>query len=201
MTKYEERIVNRSFFAYWKGYIIRLRNHLYYSINCIIARKRGAVIGQSVVISRELAKMANKNLRIGDHSLIMTKQLDLRNPISFGSHVIIGASVKILTTSHCYNSSEFEVKNGGIIVEDYVWAPSMILVTPSCHHIGRGAVIGSGSCVVKNVEEMTVIGGNPAKFIKQRENVHDQLIVESLQGADYLEYRRVWKNRNKIDVR
>ena len=35
-------------------------------------------------------------------------------------------------------------------------------------HIGDGAVVAAGSVVVKDVEPSTVVGGNPAKFIKNR---------------------------------
>lgn len=35
--------------------------------------------------------------------------------------------------------------------------------------IGNGVVVGTGSVVTKDVEPWTVVGGNPAKFIKKRE--------------------------------
>ena len=34
--------------------------------------------------------------------------------------------------------------------------------------IGEGAVVGACAAVFKNVEPWTVVGGNPAKFIKKR---------------------------------
>jgi carbonic anhydrase/acetyltransferase-like protein (isoleucine patch superfamily) len=39
--------------------------------------------------------------------------------------------------------------------------------------IGEGAVVGAGSVVTKDVEPWTVVGGNPAKFIKKRELKND----------------------------
>lgn len=35
--------------------------------------------------------------------------------------------------------------------------------------ISNGAVVGARSAVFKDVEPWTVVGGNPAKFIKKRE--------------------------------
>lgn len=35
--------------------------------------------------------------------------------------------------------------------------------------IGQGAVVGATASVYKDVESWTVVGGNPAKFIKKRE--------------------------------
>jgi maltose O-acetyltransferase len=49
--------------------------------------------------------------------------------------------------------------------------------------------------VVKNVEEMTVVSGNPAEYIKDRKQVHSTLVVESLLGEDYKEYKRDRKNK------
>lgn len=34
--------------------------------------------------------------------------------------------------------------------------------------IGEGAVVGARGCVFKDVDPWTVVGGNPAKFIKKR---------------------------------
>ena len=56
-----------------------------------------------------------------------------------------------------------------------------------------GGVISSGSVVVKNVEAMSVVGGNPAKEFKKRQCVHKNLVVESLLGGDYYTYKRARK--------
>ena len=57
-------------------------------------------------------------------------------------------------------------------------------------------VISSGSVVVKDVESMSVVGGNPAKEFKKRKCVHSSLVVESLLGGDYMVYKQTWKKRN-----
>lgn len=51
-------------------------------------------------------------------------------------------------------------------------------------------MISSGSVVVKNVEAMSVVGGNPAKEFKKRQCVHKNLVVESLLGGDYYTYKK-----------
>lgn len=50
--------------------------------------------------------------------------------------------------------------------------------------------MSSGSVVVKNVETMSVVGGNPAKEFKKRKCVHKNLVVESLLGGDYHTYKK-----------
>ena len=65
-----------------------------------------------------------------------------------------------------------------------------------------GAVVGSGSVVVKDIAQMSVVGGNPAKEFKKRKCVHTQLVVESLLGGDFLIYRKCRNNKtkNRIDT-
>lgn len=117
----------------------------------------------------------------------------MRSPITIGNHVIIGSGTEIITTSHNIDSPDWEHKNYGITIEDYAWIPTNVLVLPSCRKIGYGAVVGSGSVVVKNVEPMSVVGGNPAKELKKRKCVHSSLIVESLLGGDYHMYKQTRK--------
>ena len=69
------------------------------------------------------------------------------------------------------------------VVEDYVTIGPNAVITSSAHlckgcyigagtssrpgiRVGQGAVVGAGSVLVKHVEPYTVVGGNPAKFLR-----------------------------------
>lgn len=173
--------------------LIRWIQHFKYNKAVRIARSKGATIGEGVIMPLSLARKANNNLTIGDHVSIQTDKIDLRSPVKIGSYVIIGSESEIITTSHNIDSSNWEHKYYGIVIDDYVWIPTKVLVLPSCRHIGRGSVIGSGSVVVKNIEPMAVVGGNPAKQFKVRTCVHSDLVIESLLGGDYYIYKRARK--------
>lgn len=190
LTLYEQKVLNRSTIHYLLGLLIRWKQHFKYDRAVRIARRRGAKIGEGVIMPIRLAKRANKNLTIGSHVSIQTESIDLRSPVTIGSHVIIGNGTEIITTSHNIDSPEWEHKNYGITIHDYVWIPTKVLILPSCREIGKGAVVGSGSCVVKNVAPMSVVGGNPAKEFKKRQCVHKNLVVESLLGGDYYTYKK-----------
>lgn len=189
MTEYEKDIKSRSWLHYLLGLAIRWKQHFKYAKAVRVARKRGATIGDGVIMPIELAKKANKNLVIGNHVSIQTSKIDTRASVRIGDNVIIGANTEIITVSHNIDSPEWEHKYYGIIIDDYAWPPTNILVLPSCRHIGRGAVVSSGSVVVKNVDDMSVVGGNPASEFKKRECVHSNLVVESLLGGDYERYK------------
>lgn len=190
MTEYENDITSRTYFHYLKGLLARWKQHFKYDRAVRIARKRGATVGENVVMPLSLAKAANSNLKIGDHVSIQTDKIDLRNPVTIGNHVIIGSETEIITTSHNIDSEEWEHKHYGLTIEDYVWIPTRVMILPSCRKIEMGGVISSGSVVVKNVEAMSVVGGNPAKEFKKRKCVHKNLVVESLLGGDYHTYKK-----------
>lgn len=190
MTNYEKDIKGRSTFRYILGLIARWKQHFKYNRAVRIARKRGATVGENVVMPLSLAKVANSNLKIGDHVSIQTDKIDLRNPVTIGNHVIIGSETEIITTSHNIDSEEWELKHYGLTIEDYVWIPTRCMILPSCRKIEMGGVISSGSVVVKDVKSMSVVGGNPAKEFKKRKCVHKNLVVESLLGGDYYTYRK-----------
>ena len=54
-----------------------------------------------------------------------------------------------------------------ITICDGVWIGARAIILPGVT-IGEGAVVAAGAVVTKDVEPFTVVGGNPAKFIKHR---------------------------------
>lgn len=56
---------------------------------------------------------------------------------------------------------------GDVIIGNDVWIANDVTIMSGVT-IGDGAVIASNSHIVKNVEPYTLVGGNPAKFIKYR---------------------------------
>ncbi len=189
LSPYETVIVHRSRGRYMKGLLVRWLQSFKYRKAVRVARRRGATIGEGVVMPMALARKANANLVIGDHVSIQTSSLDVRCPLHIGSHVIIGSGVTVWTLSHDIDSTDFRLKPYGLAIEDYVWLSSDAMILPSCRHIGRGAVVGAGSVVVSDVSSMSVVGGNPAKEFRKRKEVHTELVVESLLGGDYQAYR------------
>lgn len=65
------------------------------------------------------------------------------------------------------------LRKGNTVMGNDVWIGRNCTIMPGIK-IGDGAIIAANSVVIKDVEPYTIVGGNPAKFIKKRFN--DELI-------------------------
>lgn len=188
MTEYEKRISSRSLFRYWIGLVARISPWLKTQWKLHKMRKAGAKIGCHVGIALNLMPPASKNLVVGDHVSIHSDRIDVRAPLKIGNYVIIGDSASIITCSHDIDSPEWTFKPYGLEIEEYVWIATRAMILPSCRIIGRGAVIGAGAVVVKDVPPMAVVSGNPAKILRYRKCVHENLLPEVLLGGGLVSY-------------
>jgi acetyltransferase-like isoleucine patch superfamily enzyme len=57
------------------------------------------------------------------------------------------------------------IKDDIVIIEYDVWIGASATILPGVK-IGKGAIIGAGAIVTKNVEPYTVVAGIPAKAIR-----------------------------------
>lgn len=74
-------------------------------------------------------------------------------------------------------SEEFPQKGDTVVGHD-VWLGYQSMVMPGVN-IGHGAIIATQSLVVKDVQPYTIVGGNPARCLKQRfdQNIIDELLT------------------------
>ena len=78
--------------------------------------------------------------------------------------------------SHDYDSGDripygAAYTNKQVVIDDFVWIGSDVIISGNVH-IGEGAIVAIGSVVVKDVPPMAIVGGNPAKIIKYRDEEH-----------------------------
>jgi len=112
--------------------------------------------------------MRRNGLRIGDRCRINRNCcLDSRGSLTIGNDVSVSPDVTILTASHHCNDASFALTHGPVVIEDHAWIGTRALILPGVR-VGRGAVVGAGAVVTKDVAPLTVVGGNPAKPIGQR---------------------------------
>lgn len=95
--------------------------------------------------------------------------LNLGAPITIGDRAAIGHEVMLLTESHKVGPAERRA--GAVIAQPVtigrgVWIGARTTILPGVT-IGDGVIIASGSVVTKDVPSNVVVGGVPAKVIKE----------------------------------
>ncbi len=106
-------------------------------------------------------------LSIGDHCRINGPTISANNRVIIGNHCRIAPQVIIMDDDfHDVSNRLADGKGGQIIIKDHAWLATRAMVLKGVT-IGEGAVVAAGSVVTKDVPDYTVVGGVPAKIIKQ----------------------------------
>ncbi len=124
--------------------------------------------GSYVSIQPRVSIASPWNLHIGDLSSIGGNSwVYALDKITIGEKTCIGEYVKLLTGYHDITTWNFQFRTKPITIGSCVWIATGAIVLPGVT-IGDGAVVAAGAVVTKDVDPWTVVGGNPAKFIKKR---------------------------------
>jgi putative colanic acid biosynthesis acetyltransferase WcaF len=132
----------------------------------------GAKIEWSSHIYCSVKIWAPWNLQIGANSSLGPK-VDCYNQgkICIGANTVISQKAYLCASSHDYNQKDFPLILKPIQIGNGVWIAADSFIGPSVT-IGNAAIIAARAVVIKNVEENTVVGGNPAKLIKDRKLIY-----------------------------
>ena len=99
--------------------------------------------------------------------------MDGRAKIKIGNHVDIASYVLIYNSQHDIDSENFQAIEKPVEIEDYTFIGPRSIILPGVK-IGKGAVVAAGAIVTKEVLPFKVVGGVPAKEIKERKNKNPQ---------------------------
>jgi putative colanic acid biosynthesis acetyltransferase WcaF len=128
----------------------------------------GAKVGKNLTIKPGVNVKYPWNLTIGDDTWIGENVwIDSLVPIVIGNNVCISQGAILLTGSHNYKKTSFDLIVKSVILEDGVWIGAGAIVNNgviACTH----AVLTSGSVANKNLEPYCVYQGNPAVKIRER---------------------------------
>jgi acetyltransferase-like isoleucine patch superfamily enzyme len=117
-------------------------------------------------------QMPHSGIKIGRDSLIGEYTVIRgQGGVTIGDRVYTSPFSQIIAVNHIFDDPQRPfVEQGitaeGIIIEDDVWIGASAVITDGVR-VGKGAVVAAGAVVTKDVPPHTVVGGVPARVIKE----------------------------------
>ncbi|MFB6320161.1 hypothetical protein [Saccharicrinis sp. FJH54] len=127
----------------------------------------GAKIGKGSMVYSSVNILAPWNLTMHNYSVLGPYVALHLDKINIGSKVTVSQGTYLCNGSHDISYINKPFISAPIIIKDFSWIAADAFIGPGVT-IGEGAVVGARAAVFKDVEPWTVVGGNPAKFIKKR---------------------------------
>jgi putative colanic acid biosynthesis acetyltransferase WcaF len=125
-------------------------------------------IGSGTNLEMGVRVFAPQRIRIGDHSVVhFDAILDGRSGLEIGNCVDIGIESQIWTLEHDIDDPDYGNKAGKVSIQDYAVIGGRSTILPGVT-VGEGAVVGVGAVVTKDVVPYALVGGVPARFIRER---------------------------------
>lgn len=122
-----------------------------------------------------MADWPGAKIEIGDNSRIHGSCIHAFKKITIGKNCLVAANCQIIDgNGHdlSFDNVSNRIYTRGtpkeVKIEDNVWIGANCLILPGVT-IGFGSVIAAGSVVTKDIPDMCIAGGNPAKVIKKYE--------------------------------
>jgi acetyltransferase-like isoleucine patch superfamily enzyme len=143
--------------------------HAWYRRVLGISLGRGAVVHLGCYVwFYGPGQLRRDGLVIGAHTRINRDCcLDARGSLRIGENVSISPEVTILTAYHPIDDPEFRVASRPIEIDDYAFVGTRATILAGVR-IGRGAVVGAGAVVTRDVPPLAVVAGVPARQVDTR---------------------------------
>lgn len=141
-----------------------------FRIRQLVYSRLGRVrIGSKTSVHRGLRLFCLGGISLGEGSVVNGEcWLDGRMGLSVGNHVSISIGARLLTLGHDPQSPNFSPLGAPIVVEDYAWIGAFATLLPGVR-IGKGAVVGAGSVVTRDVAAYVIVAGSPARPVGERQ--------------------------------
>lgn len=127
-------------------------------------------LGQGAVVCLHVTLLGPRGVSLGDRSVVNANSvLDGRGGLSIGHDVDIAMNCQIWTLDHDPNSPTHGTRERPVTIGDHAWIASGSIILGGVS-IGRGAVVAAGSVVTKDVPDLAIVAGSPARVIGTRDN-------------------------------
>ena len=133
-----------------------------------LLRLFGARVGRGVVIKPSVNIKYPWRLRIGNHVWIGENAwIDNLGDVSIADHCVLSQGSMLLSGSHDFSRTTFNVQVGEIVLEEGVWigARSIVYMGVTCK---SHSILGANSIALKDLKAYSIYYGNPAVKVSDR---------------------------------
>ncbi|MCS4116185.1 hypothetical protein [Salinibacter ruber] len=149
--------------------LFRWTPRLLYGVRNTLLRLFGAEIGNNVRIHPSATIYFPWNVSIDDWSSVGEDAMIYNlGPIEIGERVTVSQRAHLCAGTHDATDPAMPLQKPPISVGDQAWVCADAFVGPGVT-VEEGAVVGARAVVVKDVEAWTIVGGNPARPLRDRE--------------------------------
>jgi len=127
----------------------------------------GAKIGSHCNVYASAYIPSPKNLKMGIHSTLGPEVRLHFGKTIIGKKVTVSQRTYLCSATHDTNSINLPFIAGEIIIKDFAWIAAEAFIMTDVT-IDEGAIVGARAAVFNDVPSWTIVGGNPAKYIKDR---------------------------------
>ena len=133
----------------------------------LFAELTGRPINRTLGLIPPFHTDCGKNIHIGEHVFLNAGcTFQDQGGIWIGDGALIGHHATIVTLNHNFDPAKrHDLQPAPVKIGKNVWLGANVTVLPGVT-IGDGAVIAAGAVVTKDVAENIVVGGIPAKIIR-----------------------------------
>ena len=163
-----DELINSIFDTMKLAYELNTGYHSPEEVRDYLSQIIGRKVDESVTLLPPFYVDFGKNIRIGKRCWIQQGCTFFdRGGITIGNDVFIAPKVNLITINHDSDPENRSATYGRpIVIEDKVWIGINSTILPGVT-VGYGSIVGANSVVTHDVSPYTVVGGNPAKFIKE----------------------------------
>jgi putative colanic acid biosynthesis acetyltransferase WcaF len=149
-------------------WLIRLSPRPCFAWRRAVLRAFGARVGAHVNVYPSAHLYMPWNVEIGDWTALGEDVFVYSlGKVRIGRSVTLSYRSHVCAGTHDLNDPTLPLLKPPVCIEDGVWIGTEAFIGPGVT-IGRGAVVGARAVVVKNVEALSIVAGNPARAVGQR---------------------------------
>jgi len=167
------KILPRGFYLYLLKFTRHHDNYIAMFIRYICLKNCAKSCGQNVAVFSGVYLHRIHQLELGDNvSIHPMCYIDASGGIKIGNDVSIAHSTTILSEEHKFSSVELNIRDQGCelkqtVVDNNVWIGAGCRILAGCK-INSGSIVAAGAVVKNEVGNNVIVGGVPAKIIKER---------------------------------